>query len=94
MKLSAIDKTLFILSLFVSLFWGISIFGIINIYHFALVGAIFELLWLPMILLLFALPIFIIRYWNKVNFNSKTAFPYSLILIFGTCLGILFRFFT
>ncbi|MFT6166382.1 MAG: hypothetical protein ACJAV5_000489 [Vicingaceae bacterium] len=45
----------FILSVLASAFW---IMGqLVNVYHFAVVGAIFEILWLPMIGLLFTLPI-------------------------------------
>ena len=44
-------KPVFVLSLFVSLFWlsGLAI----NVYHFAIVGAVIEIIWLPAIALTF-----------------------------------------
>lgn len=46
---------LFLLSL---LAFGYCLFGIyFNVYQYALTGAVFELLWLPMIALIFILPI-------------------------------------
>jgi len=59
-------KTVLFLSIFVSLFWLISRF--INIYQFALVGAIFEILWLPMILMVFCLPLISFYYLLKEKF--------------------------
>ena len=51
----AIGKVVMGLTIFVLLFVGLS--RLLNIYQFAFVGAIFEILWLPVILLLFILPI-------------------------------------
>jgi len=59
-------KTVLFLSILVSLFWFASQF--INIYRFALVGAIFEILWLPMILMVFCLPLISFYYLLKEKF--------------------------
>ena len=48
-------RTILYLSILVSIFWICSRF--VNVYRFALVGAIFEILWLPMIVMLFFLPL-------------------------------------
>jgi len=66
------------LTIFVLLFVGLS--RLLNIYQFAFVGAIFEILWLPVILLLFILPILSIIYWVQDKFNPKSIYLYSMIL--------------
>jgi len=74
----AIGKVVMGLTIFVLLFVGLS--RLLNIYQFAFVGAIFEILWLPVILLLFILPILSIIYWVQDKFNPKSIYLYSMIL--------------
>jgi len=50
-----IDKLLFFISFFVLAFWLIG--KILPIYTFTIVGVVYEILWLPMLLLLFILPV-------------------------------------
>jgi hypothetical protein len=59
-KNSRTGKIVFILSIIVSGFWWLG--QVINVYNIALVGAIFELLWLPMLAMLFTLPIISLIY--------------------------------
>ena len=72
-------KTVLFLSILVSLFWLASRF--INIYQFALVGAIFEILWLPMILMVFCLPLISLNYLFKEKFNANSTYLYAILIM-------------
>jgi len=82
-------KVVFISSILVSFFWN---FGqLVNVYHFAIVGAIFELLWLPMIALLIILPVVSFIYFVKEKFNLRSLYLYSFLIILVTILGMTLR---
>ena len=55
-KFIKINVLLFSITLLVLLFW--LIVGYVDVYEFKVLGIIAEILWLPMIILTFALPIF------------------------------------
>ena len=74
----AIGKVVLALSIFVLVFVGLS--RLLNVYQVAFLGAIFEILWLPVILLLFILPILSIIYWIQEKFNPKSIYLYSIVL--------------
>ncbi len=74
----AIGKVVLALSVFVLLFVGLS--RLLNVYQISYVGAIFEILWLPVILLLFILPVLSLIYWIQDKFNPKSIFLYSIAL--------------
>jgi hypothetical protein len=74
----AIGKVVLALSIFVLLFVGLS--RLLNVYQVVYVGAMFEILWLPVILLLFILPILSIINWIQERFNPKSIYLYSMIL--------------
>ena len=74
----AIGKVVLALSGFVLLFVGLS--RLLNVYQISFVGAIFEILWLPVILLLFILPVLSIIYWIQEKFNPKSIYIYSIVL--------------
>lgn len=74
----AIGKVVLALSVFVLLFVVVS--RLINVYQISFVGAIFEILWLPVILLLFILPVLSIIYWIQENFNPKSIYLFSIVL--------------
>lgn len=74
----AIGKVLLALSVFVLFFVGLS--RLLNVYQISFVGAIFEILWLPVILLLFILPVLSIIYWIQEKFNPKSIYLYSIVL--------------
>jgi hypothetical protein len=80
--------TILYLSILVSLFWLASRF--INLYQFALVGAIFEILWLPMILMVFCLPLFSFYYLFKEKFSVNSNYLYAILIMIFTFLIILF----
>lgn len=67
------------MSMLVALLWLLG--QTTNIYRFAVVGAIFEILWLP---LLAALPTFAIMafiFWVKDKFNYRSFNLYTILLI-------------
>ncbi len=74
----AIGKVVLALSVFVLLFVGLS--RLLNVYQISYVGAIFEILWLPVILLLFILPVLSLIYWIQDKFNPKSIYLYSIVL--------------
>jgi len=78
------SKLVFILSISTALFWTTS--QIVNIYRFKLVGAIFEILWLPFLTMLFVLPILSFIFLIKQKFNLRSLFVYSLLIIGVTIL--------
>ena len=81
-------KTVLFLSILVSLFWLASRF--IKIYRFALVGAIFEILWLPMILMVFGLPLISFYYLLKDKFSVNSTYLYAILIMIFTFLIMLF----
>ena len=77
-------KLLLTLSAIVSFFWILG--SRVNIYQVAAVGAIFEILWLPIIILTITIPIISIVFWVKEKFNIKSLYLLSVILILSTLL--------
>lgn len=62
---------------------------VINVYHFAVVGAIFELTNLPLFTLLFGLPIYCLCVFWKDRFNLKSLGLYSALMLMTTILLLL-----
>ena len=86
-SLTSVSKTsisIFALSLLVLAFWFIG--ETINVYHLALIGAIFEFLWLPMLAALFVLQILSFVLWAQRKFNMKSFYLYSLVISVVTIL--------
>ena len=73
-----------LLSFFTSLFWILSF--VINVYDFAIVGAIFELLWMFAVLLTIALPIVAFIGWMKEKFRLKSSYLVSILMLLLTVL--------
>ena len=69
------------------LFWLFS--QTINVYKSKVVGAIFEILWLPAILSSFLLPVLSFYFWRKDKFKITSKFLYLLI---WTLMSILILF--
>jgi len=78
------SKIVFVSCILTSGFWFLGQF--VNVYHFAVVGVFFEIIWLPMIALLFILPIFSFIYWIKEKFSTKSLYLYSFIIALTTLL--------
>lgn len=70
-------KFLFVLNLLTVTFWFVV--QNIDIYHYAIVGAIFEILWLPMIIIIFLLPLLSLYFWFKDKFKINSKFLYLLL---------------
>ena len=73
------SRSVLILSLIVSAFWFLAY--LVDVYHFAVTGAIFELLWLPMIVMIFTLPVLSLFLWFKESFNLKSHYLHSMLVI-------------
>lgn len=86
-KKNGTSKLYFLLSMIVFIFWLLS--RLINVYHFTLVGVVFEILWLPVILLTFALPVLSLISWSKEKFNFQSLHLFTLIIIAITALMII-----
>lgn len=84
------SKILFVLSIIVLIFWLVA--NMVNVYYFHVGGAIFEILWLPMITMTFALPIVALLNWRKENYNLKSLNLYSIIITVILILLILIKF--
>ena len=72
-------KIIFILSLLVSFFWITA--KAFNVYHHKIAGAVFEILWLPMVMLMFVLPVVSVVYWSQKKFTGNSLYPWSLLAI-------------
>ena len=79
LKLSRIS---FVLSLIISAFWIMGQF--VDYYAIDFIGAIFEILWLPMIALLFFIPVISVVFWAKVKFQFQSLFLYTALIGLAT----------
>lgn len=73
------NKVLFIISVLVLIYWLIG--KTVNVNFFIITGAIFELLWLPTLILLFALPFYSLFAFWKDRFNLRSLALYSALLL-------------
>jgi hypothetical protein len=88
-KNSRISKIFFLLSVLVFAFWCLG--QIINVYRFAVVGAIFEILWLPMLAMLLVLPIMSFIFWVNEKFNLRSFYLFTILIVVMTVLLMVFR---
>ena len=78
------SKVILVLSMLVAAYWY---FGkTLDVYNQKLMGAVFEILWLPMIILLFVLPIVSIGFFVKEKCNIRSFYLYSLLIGVGAIL--------
>ena len=75
---SILSKIILVLSIIVFAFWSVG--KIIDVYRFAVVGAIFEILWIFMLLMLFVLPIIPLIFWIKGKFNFRSLYLFTIII--------------
>ncbi|MEW5677090.1 hypothetical protein ABGT15_12320 [Flavobacterium enshiense] len=68
----------FVLSLLVLTYWVIT--SLIDVYQYPVVGAIYELLWFPFLILFFALPITNLVMLVKNKFSYKKLWLYALLI--------------
>jgi hypothetical protein len=84
---SGTSRVVLTLTVLVSGFWWLG--QVIDVYRLALVGAIFELLWLPVLAMSLILPIVSLTYLMRERFTVRSLYLYST-LIGGTT--VLFMF--
>ncbi len=72
------SKIVLVLSVLVAIYWWLGKTS--DVYHMKIGGALFEILWLPMIILLFALPIASLGFFVKDKFNLRSFYFYSLLI--------------
>jgi hypothetical protein len=81
-------KLLFLLSIFIAVYWFVG--NKINVYQTKLTGAIFEMLWLPMLFLLFVIPCLATYFWKKENYVLKSTNLLTMITSVIFILAIIF----
>jgi hypothetical protein len=76
--------SIFLLSIMVSGYWMLG--KVVHVNRFALLGAIFEILWLPALVMLFVLPTISIVMLFKEKTNIRSLYFYSFIIVVTTLL--------
>ena len=72
----------FVLTVPVTLFWAVG--NLIDVYQNVIVGVVFELLWLPVILLSLVLPIVCVFFLLKEKFSFRSLYLYSFLMVIIT----------
>ena len=75
-------------TLFVALFWLLA--STINVYDIKIIGAIFEILWLPMMAMLVIVPLLCVIFWRNEQWNFRTLYPLCLVLQLIMILSLIF----
>ena len=83
------SKIVFLLSIVSSGYWWLG--KEINVYSSAIVGAIFEMLWLPFLAILFLLPILSIALMIKERVNLRSLYIYSILINVVTICCMIFN---
>ena len=87
-KNSVSGKLVFVMSIIVAAYWW---FGqIFAVYRFAVVGAVYEILWLPVLVMLFVLPVIALVLLIKEKRNIWSLNIYSLLIGVVTVLCMIF----
>ncbi|SDN08288.1 hypothetical protein SAMN05421813_13911 [Daejeonella rubra] len=73
------NKRVLVISIFVALYWIIG--NTVDVYYYAFTGAVFELLWLPMLALIVFLPVISIVLLVKDRFNLRSMALYSVLVL-------------
>jgi hypothetical protein len=82
------SKMVFLFSIIASGYWWL-VQGI-NVYSSAIVGAIFEIIWLPVLATLFLLPIFSLIFLLKEKINVRSLYIYSILINVATICFMIF----
>ena len=75
---SRLGKIIFLATLGASFYW--IIFRFVPIYKIAIVGVVYELLWLPALFILFVLPLISFLFWAGEKFRISSIHLWSLSL--------------
>ena len=77
-KKSNLFKIMVITATLTLLFWYVGLH--INVYQNKFLGALFELLWMPIIVCTFGIPIVAFFFWIKDNFKITSKFLYLFVV--------------
>ncbi len=83
-----VSVVVFVLSWYVALFWLLG--NLFDVYRFAVTGALFEILWLPVLALTFILPLVALVLFIQDKFSFRSLNLYSFLLVIGTALIMIF----
>ncbi|WP_336518374.1 hypothetical protein [Pollutibacter soli] len=83
-----VKNVFIILAIIIALYWVVAFFT--NVYSLKILDAIYEILWLPTLLLTFIIPVFSFIIWAGEKFKLKSAYLFSLLLSVITILLISF----
>ena len=78
------STVIFVLTIIVTIYWYLPL--LISVYRFPVIGAIYEILWIFMLVGLFALPVVSFIFWVKNKFNLRSSYFYSLIISIASIL--------
>lgn len=88
--LESTAKFILLLSVLVLVYWVLV--TSIDVYEYIVVGAIYEILWLPFLVLLYTLPLLNIVMFVKNKFSLKKIWLYALLINGLTVLYIYYMF--
>ena len=74
----------FVLSIWFVIYWTLG--QIINIYEFAIIGVIYEILWLPMLIMGLVLPLVALFFLSKKRLNFRSLYLYAFLIVVATIL--------
>ena len=76
-KNSVINKALFIISIITIVYWWSA--KSLNVYKYAFLGAIFELLWLPVIAAVFIGPVISSLFFVREKYNARSLVLFAFL---------------
>jgi hypothetical protein len=82
---SGLGKIIFLATLAASVYW--IVFRFIPKYEWAVVGVVYELLWLPVLFILFIMPIISFLFWAGEKFRPGSIYLWSLVMAIVAVLG-------
>ena len=87
-KNSVSGKLVFFLTIIVAYYWFLG--QVTDVYRFEVVGAVYEILWLPVLVMLFVLPVIALVLLIKEKRNIWSLNIYSLLIGVVTVLCMIF----
>lgn len=75
---TGLGKGIFLLTLAASVFWILA--KLLPVYENKIIGAVYEMLWLPVVIILFILPIFSFLLWAGEKFRVRSVHLFSVVL--------------
>jgi len=72
------STVIFVLTIIVTIYWYLPF--LISVYRFPVISAIYEILWIFMLVGLFALPVVSFIFWVKNKFDLRSLCFYSLLI--------------